>query len=189
MLDSNSTTSPPPQAAARPAPFTRIRLRTGHQPSPAWPAGSPRHGARCGVFVGVLKITSGVCVMRIHSLPAFPQAGRLTLEPRGGPDANGSLLLTAPVSGHRVMINGHILCCHRRFPSRVVRGCNPCRPELRSSGAQRREDERTGQSAVSGTLKQDGFVCRTRVGFRMRRPSAGRQIRTGCRRARAGCRL
>ena len=32
----------------------------------------------CGIFAGILKIAAGPCVMRVPSLPAFPQAGGLT---------------------------------------------------------------------------------------------------------------
>jgi hypothetical protein len=40
-------------------------------------------GAGCGDSVGILKIAAGACVIFTSSLPAFPQAGGLTLANRG----------------------------------------------------------------------------------------------------------
>src|SRR5260221_8166626 len=58
-------------------------------------------------------------------------------------------MLTAPLSGHQVMINGHALCP----PLFFVRGCDPCRPgtAVQVERPQRSEDDRPGRSAVSGT--------------------------------------
>jgi hypothetical protein len=55
--------------------------------------------------------------------------------------------LTAPLSGHQVMINGHALCP----PFSLVRGCDPGPPGIAVERPQRSEDERPGRSAVSGT--------------------------------------
>src|SRR6266568_1892852 len=64
--------------------------------------------------------------------------------------ASGSLL-TAPLSGHQVVINGYALCPLLS----VVRGCDPCRPgaAVQAERPQRSEDERPGRSAVSGTAR------------------------------------
>src|SRR6266581_6189760 len=40
--------------------------------------------ASCGDSVGILKTAAGACVIFTSSLPAFPQAGGLTLTVRGG---------------------------------------------------------------------------------------------------------
>jgi hypothetical protein len=87
MPYSSSMTSPPPRVAARPVPFTRTRpgARLAVDRA-AGRAALPRAG--CGDSVGILKTGDGACVMRVLSLPAFPQAGGLTLAAfRGAPTA------------------------------------------------------------------------------------------------------
>src|SRR5258708_15912509 len=61
--------------------------------------------------------------------------------------ARSRRLLTAPLSGHQVMINGHALCP----PFSFVRGCDPCPPGTAVERPQRSEDERPGRPTVSGT--------------------------------------
>src|SRR5258708_19158119 len=74
------------------------------------------------------------------------------------------LLLTAPLSVHQVMINGHAL-----WPPLSARGCDPCRPgnAVQVERPQRSEDERPGRSAVSGTAwrrppRSRNVACATR---------------------------
>jgi len=65
--------------------------------------------------------------------------------------SQSDVVLTAPLSGHRVMINGHAL--YPPFSFAVILAAIPRWPAtaVRVERPQRSEDERPGRSAVSGT--------------------------------------
>jgi hypothetical protein len=88
--------------------LTGVDIRTG---------GWDIRGRWFGVVVGATPRTGEL--PRGETIPWRVIAAQIA--PR---EHRGSRLLTAPLSGHQVMINGHALCPGISF----IRGCDPCCP-------------------------------------------------------------
>ena len=123
-------------------------------------------------FLAMLRTPQGIPARALAGLADLADLEAAVLAaknaPASGPPEHAVFLpegqvLTAPLSGHQVMINGHAL---RPPLSFVVGRSGRLGAGLRGGGLQRSEDERPGRPAVSGTAGDGhhGHGCAERRG-------------------------